>query len=140
MYGMKLNASKLRRAFSLVELVVVVLIVGILAAVAAPKMFDTSTKARESATKASLGVVRNAIELYYSDKGAYPTLVQLTDMSGANGMKNYIKGPFPVSAYGNKTATVLDGTAAQPTPTTGWVYNPPTGDFWVNDTTNFSNW
>ena len=140
MSGLKASTSKLRRAFSLVELVVVVLIVGILAAVAAPKMFDTSTKARESATKASLSVVRNAIELYYSENAAYPTLVQLTDMQAANGIKKFIKGPFPVSAYGNKTATVFEGTAAQTTPTAGWVYDPATGNFWVNDATNFSGW
>jgi len=140
MCGMKSNVSKLRRAFSLVELVVVVLIIGILAAVAAPKMFDTSTKARESATKASLSVVRNAIELYYSEKAAYPTLAQLTDMTTAGGMKNYIKGPFPVSAYGNKSATVREATSADPLANAGWVYDPASGSFWVNDVTNFSSW
>lgn len=137
MSGMKSSGSKLRRAFSLVELVVVVLIVGILAAVAAPKMFDTSTKARESATKASLSVVRNAIELYYSENGAYPTATDLVDPN-KDMMKKFIKGPFPVSAYGTKDATVNAGTTADGK--SGWVYDPATGSFWVNDTTNFSKW
>ena len=141
MSGMKSSGCKLRRAFSLVELVVVVLIVGILAAVAAPKMFDTSTKARESATKASLSVVRNAIELYYSEHNVYPTAVQLVEVTkvSPDGMKNFIKGPFPVSSYGKKDASVLAGTAAD-SGTTGWVYDAATGSFWVNDTTNFSKW
>ena len=134
MSGMKSSTSKLRRAFSLVELVVVVLIVGILAAVAAPKMFDTSTKARESATKASLSVVRNAIELYYSENAAYPT----SGAALATDLQKYLKGPFPVSAYGKKDESVLDGTAANGT--TGWVYDKATGNFWVNDTTNFNAW
>lgn len=138
MSGMKSSGSKLRRAFSLVELVVVVLIVGILAAVAAPKMFDTSTKARESATKASLSVVRNAIELYYSENGAYPSAADLVDPT-KDMMRKFIKGPFPVSSYGKKDASVLAGTAAD-SGTTGWVYDAATGSFWVNDTTNFSKW
>lgn len=134
MSGMKSSVSKVRRAFSLVELVVVVLIVGILAAVAAPKMFDTSTKARESATKASLSVVRNAIELYYSENATYPA----SATSLPTDLQRYLKGPFPVSAYGKKDASVLDGNAADGS--TGWVYEKATGNFWVNDATNFSKW
>lgn len=134
MSGMKSSTSKLRRAFSLVELVVVVLIVGILAAVAAPKMFDTSTKARESATKASLSVVRNAIELYYSENASYPQ--NATTL--ATDLQKYLKGPFPVSAYGKKDASVVQGTKADAS--TGWVYDKDSGNFWVNDLTNFSAW
>ena len=48
----------------MIELVVVVLVMGILAAVAAPKMFDTATNAKVNATRQSLVVVRDAIELY----------------------------------------------------------------------------
>lgn len=134
MPNVKSSHKKHRLGFSLVELVVVVLIVGILAAVAAPKMFNTSAKAKESATRASLSVVRNAIELYKSEdaSSSYPPGSNL-----ATNLAPYIKGPFPKSPY-TSTDTVKYGTAADGT--TAWVYDSATGSFWVNDVTNFSNW
>ncbi len=128
------SKSQVRRAFSLVELVVVVLIVGILAAVAAPRMFNTSNNAKESAAKASLSVVRNAIELYNSENGSYPA----SGSTIATDLARYIKGPFPNSPYTN-TATVADGTAVSGNGE-AWVYDRSTGNFYVNDRTNFSKW
>jgi len=53
-----------RRAFTLIELVAVVLILGILAAIAAPKVFRGSDDAGEAALRQNLAVIRDAIELY----------------------------------------------------------------------------
>jgi type II secretion system protein G len=64
--------SKRRGGFTLIELVVVVLVLGIIASVAAPKMFDTANDARENSTIQSLAVVRDAIELHRAQNGAYP--------------------------------------------------------------------
>lgn len=128
------SKSQARRAFSLVELVVVVLIVGILAAVAAPRMFNTSNSAKESAAKASLSVVRNAIELYNSENGEYPE----SGSALATDLADYIKGPFPNSPYTTNN-TVFDGTA----PTNSgeaWVYDALTGNFYLNHETHFSQW
>jgi general secretion pathway protein G len=138
---MQLVPSIKRSGFSLVELVVVVLIIGILAAVAAPKMFDTAGDARDSATRASLGILRDAVELHRAQNGAYPTAAAIT-----TSLRPFIKGPFPrvqttKVPTANQTATVVASTVDPLVPiagNAGWVYNETTGDIAVNHSTCIS--
>ena len=124
------NTHKTRRGFTLVELVVVVLILGIIAAIAAPKMFNTANDAKDSSTKQSLAVVRDAIELYRAQNTAYPTGAAL-----ATNLKTYLRGPFPTSQVGNLNANVFV-SAADPIVVAGagegWAYNQTTGEFVIN--------
>ncbi|HUG89655.1 MAG TPA: prepilin-type N-terminal cleavage/methylation domain-containing protein [Planctomycetaceae bacterium] len=127
-----------RRGFTLVELVVVVLILGILAAVAAPKMFDTASAARENGTKQSLSVLRDAIELYKAKNGNYPAASSLT-----TDLQSFLKGPFPAPQIGgNQNATVAASTqspiASAESGTAGWAYNQTTGQIVVNDASYIS--
>ncbi|MGC8729686.1 MAG: type IV pilin protein [Elusimicrobiales bacterium] len=62
-----------KRGFTLVELMIVIVIIGILAAVAIPKFADMVDKSKEGATKAQLQSLRGALSVYYGDnEGKYP--------------------------------------------------------------------
>ena len=71
-----MNKLRKSKGFTLIELMIVVAIIGILAAVAIPKFADLVTKSKEAATKGSLGAVRSAVSIYYGDmEGSYPANV-----------------------------------------------------------------
>ena len=70
--------------FTLIELVIVVAILGILAAIAVPKLGKIIRKSQEAMTKANLAVMRGAIALYYTDhEGVFP-LDDLTSLITSN--------------------------------------------------------
>jgi general secretion pathway protein G len=129
-----------RNGFSLVELVVVVLIIGILAAVAAPRMFDTAGDARQSGTKQSLAVVRSAIEMYKAQNGNFPAAATIkTDL------RTFLKGPFPRVQVGSNQNDNISPTS-QSTITNpeaggaGWAYNETTGEFVINEAPFITTW
>ena len=65
-----------QRGFTLIELMIVVAIIGILAAIAIPKFTSMLEKSREGATKGNLGAIRSAIAIYYGDReGVWPTTI-----------------------------------------------------------------
>ena len=67
--GCKMAAA----GFTLIELMIVVAIIGILAAIAIPKFADLIRKSQEGATKGSLATVRSALKIYYADnEGVFP--------------------------------------------------------------------
>lgn len=75
-----------RKAFTLVELVMVIVIIGLLAAVVMPKFGDMKTEAQDAAEKATVAAIRSGIKLVYMDnlvKGtnSYPSTLD----SAANG-------------------------------------------------------
>src|SRR5213075_410211 len=67
------NSSGGRRGFTLIELMIVVAIIGILAAIAIPKFADLIRKSNEGSTKGNLGALKGALAVYYGEnEGAYP--------------------------------------------------------------------
>ena len=57
--------------FTLVELLVVILIIGILAAIAIPSFLNQKGKGEDAASKSSAREAATAMETYYTDKGSY---------------------------------------------------------------------
>jgi general secretion pathway protein G len=128
-----------RRGFTLIELVVVVLILGIIGAIAAPKMLNTMATAKTNSAKQNVQIVRAAIEMFKTQdpNNGYPPANATTPL--ATSLAPYLKGPFPASPLANANNTVADSSA---TPlvyisgnSAGWLYNSSTGDFALNDAT-----
>jgi prepilin-type N-terminal cleavage/methylation domain-containing protein len=124
--------------FTLVELVVVVMILGILAAVAAPKLLGTSTTATDNGLKQTLAVVRDAIERYAAEHGGTLPGQAGTDAGMATDLATYLRGPFPKCpvAGGNNQikfystdSLPIEGEAS---PTKSWHYSTKTGQFICN--------
>ena len=65
-------AARAERGFTLLELIVVIAIIGILAAIAMPALKDMPRRASESVLKTNLRTMRDVIDQYYGDKGRYP--------------------------------------------------------------------
>lgn len=136
---------KKSKGFTLIELMIVVAIIGILAAIAIPKFADLIRKSQEGATKGNLGAIRSAISIYYGEnEGWFPvpgtnTLVEILTMDGGK----YIDaiGASRQPPYHN-TGSLVTLTGAV-TDNGNWGYQnnrtPASGqegwgDLWVNCT------
>jgi general secretion pathway protein G len=129
-----------RAGFTLIELVIVILILGILAGVAAPKLFNTSAAAKENGLKQSLAVVRDAIELYNAKVGSLPVCTTPGTDFKALLVPTYIR-KFPILPFGAPQNDLVRGVTTTPAPdglTQGWIYNTVTGEFICNVTGNDS--
>lgn len=80
------------RAFTLIELIVVMAIVALLASVAAPRYFRSVDNAREATLKTSLNVMRDAIDKHVGDRGEYPA--SLEDLVRLGYLRRIPEDPF----------------------------------------------
>ena len=101
---------KQQRGFTLVEIMVVVVILGILAAVIAPNILDNPHKARVAKVKADIQALENALDLYKLDNFVYPNTDQgleslVTKLGGQPEPPNYKAGGYikklPDDPWGN---------------------------------------
>ncbi|RKY60156.1 MAG: prepilin-type cleavage/methylation domain-containing protein [Candidatus Neomarinimicrobiota bacterium] len=72
--------------FTLVELMIVIVIVGILAAVAVPIYQSNIAKAKMTECDAALGTIRTALRVYYAANNAYPTAAAGTAVTSVSGL------------------------------------------------------
>jgi len=129
---------KARKGFTLVEILIVVVILGILAAIVIPQFTDASTQAKTSSLTSDLQTVRSQIELYKVEHNdALPgagtasfedALTEQTDIDGALG-SDY--GPYlqkiPTNPFNDSNSVEIDGTVGGGD--NGWHFNSTSGAF-----------
>ncbi len=132
----------MRRAFSMIELVIVVVIAGIIAAIAVPRVSGYAARAKERRVVADMGTLQKAAEMFSAEHGGLPVgeqvggssvtsgvlqlrMTQRTAYDGT-GVGDTVFGPylrsFPENAL-NGMATVRVGGAAAGAGTHGWHYD-----------------
>jgi len=121
-----MNARKQvkRKGFTLVEILIVVVILGILAAIVVPQFAQATDDARLGNVRSQVQTLENQIELYRAREGSYPTVAELNADWAVLIDDDYIKSEPNAPFFAGEdatTVTAFDGAGA-------WWYDETTGD------------
>lgn len=95
------NKSKYN-GFTLVELLIVIVIIGLLGSLVAPQMFSKIGSSKQSTAKAQMQMFETALDTYFLDVGEYPKNLNELRSSAAPGWDGpYIKKDIPLDPWNN---------------------------------------
>ena len=136
----------MKRAFTLVKVLIVVAILGILAAIVVPQFQSHSQEAKEAAAKDNLRILRNAIELYatqhndvppgYTDDNPNNIFVTALNFYNQIVFEGHYLSKMPENPLsGDARIHILGDNATFPVDAgvdTGWIYQPATKTIRLN--------
>ncbi len=97
------NIKTSTKGFTIVELLIVVVVIAILAAITIVSYNGITSKANDSASKSLLSSVQKKAELFYSEKGGYPNTTSQFQASGTS-------YDIPAASFKAGAPTATDGT------------------------------
>lgn len=129
------TTGALRKGFTLVEILVVVIVLGILAALVTPHLTGAVEEASIETTSHELSKLRRAIEVYSIVNNTLPDVVEGDGTWGALTSGNQYLKSAPVNPYvgGANASVIVIGNAADAAYQTshGWIYDNTTGRVWA---------
>ena len=132
-------SSKTRNAFTLIEILIVVVIMAVLAATIIPQFTDSSDDAKTSTSEYNLNTMRAQIELYKAQHGGtVPSPLSKLAASSTHGGKSF--DPYMIAIPENTVTGFNTVTVSKNDPivtgdvsgTTGWIYNQTTGEIRID--------
>ncbi|MEW6188425.1 MAG: type II secretion system major pseudopilin GspG [Thermodesulfobacteriota bacterium] len=137
-----LPSSSKQRGFSLIELMVVMVIIGLLAALVGPRIFPKLGKGKQATAKAQIELLNQALDQYRLDTGAYPSsqegLNALTTNPGNEKWDGpYLKKKVPDDPWGHPYVYQIPGSNGEYDLLSYGRDNKPGGEGEDKDITNW---
>jgi general secretion pathway protein G len=134
---LKPSTRCVHKAFTLVEILIVVVILGILAAIVVPQFASATQDSQRAAIADQIRKVRQAIAVYYVRSGnVYPSITAGSGTWGeliGTGSPYMRTAPANVWIGGANARTIVIGNAPDTAfqTTHGWIWDPATGNLWA---------
>ncbi len=133
-----------KAAFTLIEVLIVVVILAVLAATVIPQFTDSTTDAKRSSVLFNLHTLRSQIQLYRAHHEGKVPSADLGELLIATNAEGSASGDTPFGPYLSKipvnnftNSDTIKTVTAKPqasdvSDSDGWLYNTTTGEIWAN--------
>ncbi len=124
-FTQSISQIRTTRGFTIVELIIVIVVIGIIAGIAIPQYNGVTERTRDTERKSDISSVSAQLEYYYGRHGAYPTLSHLNNTSFRTANNISVDDRAAILADpNNESVTTLSSTATPTNDTYGYVPLP----------------
>jgi MSHA pilin protein MshA len=128
---------KKNRGFTLIELVIIIVVLGILASIAIPKYKNIVAESREAAARGALGAMRSGISIYYANAAVTTGNAVWPETDSLSTVGVVMEQAIPRNPYqldSNAPDSIVTGVIKGEVVGTrgGWAYLESTGEIWLN--------
>jgi prepilin-type N-terminal cleavage/methylation domain-containing protein len=134
------------KGFTLIELVIIIVVLGILASVAIPRYRNIVAESREAAARGALGALRSGVSIYYANAAVTTGIATWPPLDSIRTVGIVMEQAIPRNPYqddANAPDSIVTGATKGVVVGTrgGWAYLESTGEIWPNtNSVGENNW